>query len=76
LWHSTPVANTLYWQVNFAKALGIRRQFIAKKQAAARKAARAAHRKAPILRELRLFATSDNYRGMGDEGLEPPTSTV
>ena len=35
-----------------------------------------AHEKAPVIRAFATLSETLQYRGMGDEGLEPPTSTV
>ncbi len=90
LGHSTIVANKHYWQVtddDFAKAvkgnaettrnptrLATQRSSVGLRNVQPAKVS--AHEKPPIAQQLATNCQTTRNRGMGDEGLEPPTSTV
>jgi hypothetical protein len=86
LGHSTVVVSKHYWQVtddNFAKAVGAQPQAAQNPAQQAHAGGRSnshatapAHEKAPVIPSFATSRETLQYRGMGDEGLEPPTSTV
>lgn len=88
LGHSTVIANKHYWQVtdsDFAKAIGEDSNSDAAQKAAQRAHAESGHdshssvprnEETPVLLGSASSSEFQQNRGMGDEGFEPPTSTV
>ena len=86
LGHSTIVANKHYWQVtdvDFTNALTTTPKAAQNPAQQAHAEGRGeshstttAHKKAPVFPSLATYGETLQNRGMGDEGLEPPTSTV